>query len=149
MFTVNRNPSPKDLRQFAVVMLVGFIVIGALIWLSSWLGTWDRSTLPWSGTSRQLAAVSLAALGAVVCLVTLSSQVAGRWIYVVWMTGATRVGIVMSTIMLSAMFLILLPVFSLVVRLGDPLRKKLSASPTYWEDYKPHEATIDRLRRPF
>jgi hypothetical protein len=41
-----------------------------------------------------------------------------------------------------------LPLFSLIVRFGDPLRKKLGGA-TYWEPYRPHEPTLERMRRPF
>ena len=58
------------------------------------------------------------------------------------------VGTVMSTVLLTAVFVVVLPLFSIVVRLGDPLRKKLGGA-TYWEDYKPYEHTLDRMRRLF
>ncbi|MEK7710827.1 MAG: hypothetical protein AAB341_02930, partial [Planctomycetota bacterium] len=64
------------------------------------------------------------------------------------MTATAPVGIVMSTILLTMLFMLILPVFSLIVRMGDPLRKKLGGA-TYWEDYKAHEPTLERMRRPF
>jgi hypothetical protein len=69
-------------------------------------------------------------------------------LYVTWMRASTPIGLAMSTVLLSVLFLFMLPLFSLVVRLGDPLRKKLGET-TYWEDYKPHEATLERMRRLF
>jgi len=65
------------------------------------------------------------------------------------MTVSTFIGTIMTTIMLTILFIVLLPLFSLIVRLGDPLRKKITSGPTYWEDYKPHEASIERMKRPF
>ncbi len=65
------------------------------------------------------------------------------------MSLAVPLGIVMSTIALSILFFVLLPVFSLIVRRSDPLRKKITRSGTYWEDYKHYEPTLDRMQRQF
>ena len=65
-----------------------------------------------------------------------------------WMIGATGIGKVMLPVFLTLVFFILLPVFTLV-RLADPLRMKLTKEATYWEPHKPHEATVERMLRPF
>ena len=149
MFEVNKNPSPKELRQFGVVMIIGFAIIGTLVWVAPWLKSWDASTLRWTGATKQYVAIGLVAFGIVVGLIGLSASELSRIIYVVWMSVGGKIGIVMSTLMLSLLFFILLPVFSIIVRMGDPLRKKLSNGDTYWEDYKPHEPTLDRMYRQF
>ncbi len=149
MFDVNKNPTPKELRQFGVVMVIGFTIISVLVWLSPWFGNWDASKLSWTGTSRQGTAIGLFVLGAVLCVIGLTASEFARIVYVVWMTVGGKIGIVMSTLMLSLLFFLFLPVFSLIVRWGDPLRKKLSDDDSYWEDYKPHEPTIERMQRLF
>ena len=55
----------------------------------------------------------------------------------------------MSTVMLSLVFLVLLPVFALIVRRSDPVRRRLHDGNTYWEDPSPFEPTLDRMRRMF
>ncbi len=149
MFTVNKNPTRDDLRKFGVAMLVGFFFIGAILSFLPWLKTGDVLAMEWTGTGLQIAAVSLGALGAALCLLSYASPAAAKPVYVIWMSVTVPIGIVMTTIMLSILFFVLLPVFSLVIRLGDPLGKKLKAEGSYWEDYRPHEATIERMERPF
>ncbi|MGB2987591.1 MAG: hypothetical protein WBE26_17130 [Phycisphaerae bacterium] len=148
MFTVNKNPTVDDLHKFGWAMLVGFTVVGAVLWLAHWLKAQDAG-LGWSGGGAQVTAVCLWVLAwALFTLSHLSPSVA-KPVYVGWMTAVVPIGIVMSTLMLTVLFVLLLPVFSLVVRVGDPLRKKLTADRSYWEDYKPHEPTLERMRRPF
>lgn len=149
MFTVNRNPTVEDLRKFGWAMLLGFGVIGLVLWVAHWLTTPDTGVLQWAGNGRQITAVCLWGLGAVLCALSQLSPSLAKPVYITWMSIVVPIGIVVSAVLLSVLFFVLLPVFSLVVRLGDPLRKKLRASGTYWEDYKPHEATLERMRRPF
>ena len=149
MFEINKNPSVSDLRKFGAAMLVGFAVIGALLWLTPWMKSGDVSTLGWSGTGFQLTASVLGFLGVGLCLLGFAVPSVAKPVYVVWMTATVPIGIVMSIVLLTVLFVLLLPIFSLVVRLGDPLRKKLSKEGSYWEDYKPHAATIERMKRPF
>jgi hypothetical protein len=149
MFTVNRNPTADDIRKFGYAMLIGFWAVGALLWLGPWLKTRDLSVLGWSGTGLQFTAIGLQTLGVGLCLLSLAAPGAAKPVYVAWMTVAVAIGVVMSTVLLTALFLCLLPVFSLVVRAGDPLRKRLTAGGSYWEDYRPHEATLERMKRPF
>ena len=149
MFTVNKNPTHDDLRKFGVAMLVGFFLIGAILYFSAWIKTRDVLALEWTGTGLQLTAVSLQALGAALWLLSRASPVATKPVYVIWMSVTVPIGIVMTTIMLSVLYFVLLLPFSLVMRFGDPLGKRLKDGGSYWEDHKPHEATIERMERPF
>jgi hypothetical protein len=81
--------------------------------------------------------------------IAMTSVSLAKPVYVGWMSVAVPIGLVMSTIMLAVLFFLLLPVFSLVVRWGDPLRKRIRRDGSYWEDYKPYEPTMDRMARPF
>ncbi len=145
LHTVNRNPSRGDLRSFGIVILVGMGVIGAVLWSYGGEAGWR---LAWQGNGAQKVAFVLWALGVVVAAITLTSVPAGRPIYVAWMTLAMWMGMVMVPVFLTVLFFVLLPVFSLI-RFKDPLRLKLKKTGTYWEDHKPHEATIERMMRPF
>lgn len=149
MFTVNRNPSIKELRKFGVAMLVGFFVIGVVLFFAPFFRLSDVDTLSYTGTGIQLTAFGLLALGVGLCVLSYAWPAGAKPVYVVWMTIGIGIGTVMSTLLLTVLYVLLLPLFAIIVRLGDPLRKKLSSAETYWEDYKPHEPTLDRTGRPF
>ena len=143
MFSVNRSPSRKDLRIFGWVLLVGFGLIGLILW-TGWFSGWPRGA-SW----QQVLALICWGLALGLGLPSLVSVDLARRIYVGWMTVFVPVGIALSTILLTVLFFVLLPVFSLIVRLGDPLRKKLKAEGSYWEDCRQHEPTLERTMRQF
>jgi hypothetical protein len=145
MQLVNRNPSVREVRNFGLVMLCGFAVLAGLFW---WFGKTEGGGWGWSGSGLHWGSVVLAASGLAILLITLVSAAAGRVVYVVWMTAATYVGAVMTFVMLSVLFVVLLPVFSLI-RFKDPLRMKLSKDGSYWEEHQHHESTLERTIRPF
>jgi hypothetical protein len=64
----------------------------------------------------------------------------GMWFAGLW-------GGVMTTVMLSISFVLLAP-FTLI-RLKDPLRRRLGGEDSYWEDRPTYEATIEDMRRAF
>jgi hypothetical protein len=148
MFTVNRNPSPKVLHKFGLAMLLGFGVIGAIAWLSPWFGQREAALLGWTNHGAKTAALVLWALGVLLLAISFAPAGLARPVYVGWMTVTVWMGVVLSTILLTLLFVAFLPLFSLIVRFGDPLRKKLGGA-TYWEPYRPHEPTLERMRRPF
>lgn len=143
MFSVKRNPSLSELRTFGWVLLVGFSVVGLLLW-SSLFSAWA-----WTASGKQVLALACWGLGVVLGGLPLASVNLARPIYVGWMTVFVPVGIAMTTVLLTLLFFLFLPVFSLIVRLGDPLRKKLKAEGSYWEDHRKHEPTLERMKRPF
>jgi peptidoglycan/LPS O-acetylase OafA/YrhL len=149
VFTVNKNPTVDDLRKFGYAMFAGFAFIGALIYVSPWFKTRDMSVLAWPGTWAQWTALCLGLFGVALCGLCLVSPTGAKPVYLAWMTVAVGVGTIVSTILLTVLFVFLLPVFSIIVRIGDPLRKKRKPRGSYWEHYKPHEPTIERMRRPF
>lgn len=149
VFTVNKNPTRRDIGKFGWAMLAGFGVVGGVLWLVPGATIRDHALLTWSGAGVQIAALCLWALGLGLAFLSFTAPGVARPVYVTWMSVAFAIGAVVSTVLLTVLFLVLLPLFSLVVRAGDPLRKKLNAKGSYWEDYKPHEATLERMRRPF
>lgn len=145
MFTVNRHPSLDDLRRFSRAMLLGFGVLGAVAWaVSSWRSP-DVPLLAWSPVAGRYAAVVLWGLG--VGLFIVAKTPLARNVYVAWMSVATAIGVVMSTILLTLMYVLLLPWFVPFVRRSDPLRRRRHDGETYWEDCKPYAPTLDRMRR--
>ena len=149
VFAVNKNPTTKDLHAFGKAMLLGFGILGVLLWTVTYFRARPESFLAWTGSNAQLVAVCFWGLGLVLLGLSYTAPAAAKPVYVIWMTVAAAIGTVMSTILLTVLFFVLTPIFSLIVRRSDPLRKKLRAGGTYWEDYKPHEPTIERLKRPF
>ncbi len=148
MFTVNKNPSNRDLHTFGWSLLVGGGIVGAILWGSQWWSTTGISLRQWTGHWTQFLAVGLWIVAVVVWAVAFGWPRAARPLYVGWMTLAVGMGTVASTVLLTILFLLFLPIFSLVVRRADPLRKKLG-SPSYWEPYAPYEPTLERMRRLF
>jgi hypothetical protein len=142
---VNRNPSRKDLRDFGIAMIVGFGVIGGFLLSYSRANGFDLS---WRGSGAQMVGVGLWGLGLVVAVIAWTLPSLGKTVYVVWMTVATYMGMVMLPVLLTVLFVVMLPVFSLI-RFSDPLRIKLKRGGSYWESSRKHEATLERMRRPF
>ncbi len=148
MFTVNKSPSAGDLRKFGWAMLIGFGVIGAVLWTAAWRKHGGPGLLGWSGVGAQVVALCLWTAGAGLCALSLLWPRSARPVYVAWMRATVPIGMVMSTVLLTLVFVLVLPLFALIVRMGDPLRKKLGGT-TYWEGYKPYPHTLDRMRRLF
>ncbi|MBI4716723.1 MAG: hypothetical protein HY763_02880 [Planctomycetes bacterium] len=148
MFTVNKNPSLLDLKKFGRAMLIGFGVLGAILWIGSSLRR-GSGVFAWSGSGAQITALAFWALGVGLWAVSVASPAAAKPVYVGWMTVTLPIGIAMATVLLSLLFVVLLPVFALIVRMADPLRMRLHSGGTYWEDYRHYEPTVERMRRPF
>jgi hypothetical protein len=145
MLSVNRSPSTSELRKFGWAMILGFGVIGALLW---YLGP-DPNTLAWTGGGKQVLGPCLWGLGIALLGVSFGPRSLAVPVYVGWMSAAFFLGSIMTAVLMSALFIVLLPVFSLI-RFADPLRLKLKPpGESYWEDHKHHESTLERTARPF
>jgi hypothetical protein len=146
MYEINRNPTRAELRKFGVVILCGLTVIGALLW---WTGRGEGAGWGWNGSRLHWTAAALWFVGAGVFLLTLMSQGPSRVIYVAWMTLAGGIGTVVTFVLLSVLYFVFLPIFSLI-RFKDPLRLKMPRTAhSYWEEHKHHESTLERTARPF
>ncbi len=149
VFVVNKNPTAKDLRKFGWAMLAGFGLLGAVLWVIHWRKAETDGLFFWSGSTAQVAVLCMWGLGIALWVTPRFSTGLGKPVYVIWMTVATALGVAMSTVVMTLLFVFLLPVFALLVRTGDPLRRKLTSDGTYWENYKPYDATMERMRRQF
>ena len=144
---VDRNQSADELRKFGWVMLGGLAFIGSVFWLA---GSGSKPpTVPLLGIGYHSFATGLAAVGVTIWLVSRVSIGATRAIYVGWMTATRPIGIAVALVMLTLMFFLFLPIFSLIVRRKDPLRTRLRSTGTYWEEVKPYEPTLERMARLF
>jgi len=117
-------------------------VIGLLIW---WL---KHPADPAAGpTVWQVVALVLWGAAGAVGAISFLVPAAARHVYVGWMTVAMVLGAVMTHVLLTVLFVVLLPAFTLI-RFRDPLRKRLRGD-SYWEAYDRHEDTLERVSRPF
>lgn len=151
LLPVNRDPTVEQVRSFGRVMFAAFAVLGGLLWylgVKPEAGWRPEAGWGWQGGFHHLAAVVLWGLAVGIGVICPASHSAGRRIYVVWMTFGMALGTVMTTVLLTVMYFLVLPIFTLI-RLKDPLRKRLHREGTYWETHTPHEATLDRTLRPF
>ena len=150
VFTVNRQPSAQDLRRFGWSMLIGFGVLGAVVWLAPAWRAGEASVWTCSGSGRQIAAAVLWLVGVVLGVIGLAApRAVARAVYVAWMSVTVPVGVFMSTMLLAGVYFIALPVFALIARRSDPLRRRWRREGSYWEDARPHEPTLARARRSF
>lgn len=145
MREINRNPSPAQLRRFGLSMLGAFGVLGMVLYAT---GRTPAAGWAWAGTGRQVAAIVCWFAGMALCTSVLVPGSLGRRVYVAWMAGSHALGVVTTTILLSVLYVVLLPPFALI-RLRDPLRRRSRCATTFWETPTPHEPTLERMMRPF
>lgn len=117
---IQRNPSPKTLRQFAAIWLVFFLGLAAF-------QVWCRHRPGWG--------LALALLATSVGLVGLVFPRAVRPIFVGWMMLAFPIGWAVSHLMLVLMFFGVITPLAIVLRLrGRDLlcRKPAADRPSFW-----------------
>jgi hypothetical protein len=155
LFVVNKKPTTAELHNFGWAMLGGFAVVGAILWClpvikaaikPSEAASW--AMVQWGYSRVQWFSIGMWVLGPVLCAASLAPYSLARAVYVGWMSVVVPIGIVVSTLLLTVLFVVVLPVFSLI-RLKDPLRKRLKKTGSYWEASRAYEPTIDRMMRPF
>lgn len=115
------HPSHKVLRQFAALWLAFFLALGASQWCLR-----DR---PWSG-------LALAAAAVLVGLPGLFRPALLRWIFVGWMVVVFPIGWLISLLMLTVVYFLVLTPVALFLRLrGRDLldRKPAPEQPSFWE----------------
>lgn len=143
--TIDRQLSIAQLRRFGLVMLLGCGLIGALLW---WLGAPEGTQFGWSARPQQWIAMVVWGIGVAGTLCAFVSVRSGRAFYVGWMSLALAIRRVAEPVMFTMLFALVLAPFSLI-RLTDPLRRRLRSTGTYWEPVREYEHSIDRLKRQF
>lgn len=121
MIEINRHPSRRDLRVFAIGLTILLGVAGA--WLRR---RWDIEALFYAGL----------ALGAAVALCGILRPEALRRVYVGWMLACWPLGWLISHLLLAVVYYAVVTPVALIVRLvgRDPLELKFDPqTPTYWK----------------
>ena len=129
----------KTLRRFG--LLVGFVLIGlaaALAWKTGWDPGWKLGLL--AGT------------GLLLCVFGLARPDALRGVYRIWMLAATLMGFVMTRVLLTMVFYLVVTPTGLIMRLfrRDPMnRHPDSSKDTYWLPRDPEANDRTRMERSF
>ena len=127
-------PAPEkapSMRIFGLVMLVGFGVLGGLLLLG-----WSRS----GGTWRLWGGALLVSLGLLVFLWSLVAPRSLPPVYRAWMRFGQGLGTVVSTILLTVAYYVVVTPVGLIMRLTgtDPLQRALDAKArSYWQPHAP------------
>jgi Saxitoxin biosynthesis operon protein SxtJ len=135
MIRVNRNPSPETLRQFALIVLPGFVALfGGLLWWRS--GSITNALITWG-------------IGGVVALGAVASREVARQLFVGLQVVTYPIGLVVSTIVLAFLFYAVFTPFALVMRLAgrDPLRLRQRDASTHWIPYQQKDDPADAFRQ--
>jgi len=137
LIEINRNPGPKELRNFATIALIASALLSLLLRLLK-------------GLSIQWGAIIFAA-GIIIFISKLISLRFTRIFYLALIFLTYPIGFAISFILLAAFYFLLLTPLSIIFRLmgRDPLRRKFNRSAkSYWLDHCPPES-LDRYFRQF
>jgi len=119
--TINWHPTVREIRQFGLVLWVGFTLIGAGIF---WKGHLTPAQWIWAVTTG-------------IAVLSWIAPTAARPFYWAWMGIGLIIGSVMSRVVMALVFFgILTPVaiyFRLIKR--DALGLRRTDRPTYWNDH--------------
>jgi len=134
MITPQWRPDERQLRQFAWVSLVGFPVLGALLWRAH-------------GTA--LPATVLSAFGVLVWLVGLLEPKRIRIVYVTLLAISVPIGWVVSNLLLRVVFYGVVTPLGLVFRLTgrDALSLRRPQGSSHWRDLEASEDAASYFRQ--
>ena len=145
MVSLNLRPERRELRQFGLIALIAFGLLGGLI---DWRGGLPAISF---GESASTVAYVLWGIGAVSALFSLIAPAANRPLYVGLMVISFPIGLVVSHVVLGAFFYgILTPVGLVFLLIGrDSLKRRFEPdAKTYWVDHNPPD-TMKRYFRQF
>jgi hypothetical protein len=117
------HPDARELRRFAIAMLIGFAVLGLLsAWRAGGIGT--TSIVLWS------AGVFLALAAFVPGL--------GRLAYLAVYLPSSIIGYIVSSVLLTVMFFLVITPMGIILRLmgKDPLQERRQKNKTHWNPVK-------------
>ena len=128
----------KNLRVFGGAFVVVFALLAVFcryVWELERAGVWVPVLLVLAGLSL---------------IPTVFAPALLRPLYGPWMKVGFFLGVVVTTVLMTALFIVVVPIFSLV-RLKDPLRVRPSRDPgrSFWEPHRNSEPTIERFGKPF
>ena len=128
MVEINWNPSRKELRQFAAILLAVGIFFGGMEVYRT--GALDLGHWFWGRLSVIAACVGALGVAAPMLL---------RPLYVGWMVLAFPIGWTVSHLLLGAMYYFILTPFGWVVRAtgNDPMKREFDReAKTYWVEHR-------------
>ena len=127
----------KNLRVFGLAFVVLFVLLAVF---GKWVWKWEFPG--WVTACLVLSGLFL--------IPSLFAPVVLRPLYGPWMKMGFVLGVVMTTVLMSLLYFIVVPVFSLI-RLKDPLRLRLKrdSEDSYWEPHEMSDQTVERFSKPF
>ena len=131
LIKLDLNPGRATLRSFGFVALGGFGALALCAW-QRWL------MFSGLGASGSTVGLVLAALGAGSALLSLVAPQANRALYVTMSALGYQIGLVMSQVVLAALYFGLFAPIAVLFRLvgRDPLERRLDGSAkSYWSRY--------------
>jgi hypothetical protein len=120
---VNKNPSPKELKQFGWTLIIGFAILGGLLY---WRHRVDGALGMWG-------------IGIPLGVLSLLTPAAARLLYRLWMSWAVIMGGVMTKIILTLLFYVVLTPVAILFRCfgRDALGLKRDAAiSSYWTEHR-------------
>jgi hypothetical protein len=141
------KPTDRKLRQFAVIWLAGFGLVGLL---AAWKAGAFGSGVPVGLHAPWTAAVVWWIVAVVGSVLGLSAPAALRPIYVVWMVVAFPIGWTLSLVLLALTYFIVFSGIGLVFKLmrRDPLGRSFDPqAATYWTARGKTRAVADYFRQ--
>ncbi len=128
MISINWKPSSRELRMFAVLLMVFFAIVA---------GIWKFKSSETTGPAI------LVSVAWTIGLLGLAIPQAVRWVYVGWMAAVFPIGWVVSHLLLAVIFFgVIMPIGLILRVLGrDPMRKMLDRSATTYWIARPTEPT--------
>ncbi len=133
---LNRDPAPREVRQFARVWLPA-ICLALALWATFRLGS--------------VPAMVLAAAGLVSILLGMSRPAWLRPVHVAWLVAAYPIGWLLAHLLLAAIYFLLIAPIGLILRVArrDPLARTFDReAESYWTPraYQTPPESIDRER---
>lgn len=124
LVSINWNPNSRDLRKFGVSMIVGFAIIGTIFLVV---------------LERPMAATVCYVFGAVAGVLGLTGTKIALPVYWAWMAIAFVMGNLVSRVLLTLFYYLLITPMGLARRFmgQDPLQLHRRAVTTYWRDLPP------------
>jgi hypothetical protein len=134
MIEIDFHPDERTLRQFGWIALVGFGVVAALAWTESLVFSAGL------GEARVPVAAAFAGLGVLAAVLGLVAPRANRPLFVGLALLAFPIGFVLSYVILSTLFFLVIAPIGIVMRLAghDPMHRRFEPdAPSYWTPSDP------------
>lgn len=139
----NLDSSKKSLRSF------GLVLGGVVTLVAGWL-IWRSGSLEWSMDGRLRPSVLLGIVGIGVLAISVVLPQSLRPLYYVWMAIAFILGAVMTRVILTIVFVLLIIPTGLIMKIlgRDALNRRIDASKSsYWISREDMDRTPERLEK--